>query len=214
MDNSRINVFKTLFMFAFVLISCSSAQIGPDGTQTEAVSKTPSPTLRPYWGLDPSLPDPIGGWMTYQAEEVELTFEYPSVYDNGECGEIFMVEKVVEDNEYHLIGLGSSIRISVFKKWSSEFDELTKTGQPSSELTLLTDVETFSLGGEPAFRYIYLIIQDPEAFEYGKTAWTFYREKLYWFSYMEIADLARCGAPPISEEAVYEHMLTTIDFLE
>jgi hypothetical protein len=233
LNNSRKGARKALFMFSLVLISCSPARIGSDGTSTEAVSRapsptlqpyrgtprnavsqTPSPTLQPYWGLDPSLPDPIGGWLTYHAEEVNLVFEYPSVYEHGECGRMFMAEKVVGDREYHLIGFGSSIRISVYEKWSSELDEMTRKGQPPSEQTLLTDVETFSLGGKPAFRYINLIIQDPKAFEYNKIAWTFYRDKLYLFSYMGIADLARCGAPPLSEEAVYEHMLSSVAFLE
>ncbi len=214
MDIFYLGIYKALFIFSLGLVSCGPARFVPNGIETEAISVTPSPTLQPYWGLDPSLPDPVGGWQTYQAGELDLAFEYPSVYQQGRCGEFFLVEKTVEDNEYHLIGYGSSIRISIFKKWDNKLDQITRTGQPPSEVTLLTDVETFSLGGEPAFRYIYRILQDPDAFEYAKTAWTFYRGKLYWFSYLDITDLPRCDAPPISEDAVYEHMLSTAKFLK
>lgn len=214
MDISHLRSYKALFIFSLWLISCSPARFVPDEIQIEAVSEKPSPTLQPYWGLDPSLPDPVGGWQTYQAEEVNLTFEYPSVYEQGGCGELFVVEKIIEDNEYHLIGYGSSIRIRIFTKWDSKLDEITRTGQPPSDLTLLTDVETFSLGGEPASRYVYFLPKDPNAFEYAKTAWTFYRGKLYWFSYLAITDLPRCNAPSISEDAVYEHMLSTVEFLK
>jgi hypothetical protein len=214
MDISYLRIYKALFIFSLGLVSCSPARFVPDETQTEVVFETPSPTLQPYWGLDPSLPDPVGGWQTYRAEELNLTFEYPSVYEQGRCGEIFLVEKIVEDNEYHLIGYGSSIRISIFTKWDSKLDEITITGQLPSDLVLLTDLETFSLDGEPAFRHIYRITQEPNAFEYAKTAWTYYRGKLYWFSYLAITDLPRCNAPPISEDAVYEHMLSTVEFIK
>jgi hypothetical protein len=117
-----------------------------------------------------------------------------------------------------LLGFGSLIRISVFKKWTSELEEFL-TGQPSSDptapdLILLSDVEEFSLGGEPAFRFIHLIEQDQIAFEYQKIAWTLYQERLYMFSYMDIADLDRCSAPPLSEDEVFEQMLTTVEFLK
>lgn len=214
MDISHLRLCKALFIFLLGLVSCSPARYVPDQIQKEVVTETPSPTHQPYWGLDLSLPDPVGGWQTYRAEEVNLAFEYPSVYEQGGCGALFMVEKIVEGREYQLIGYGSSIRISIYTKWDSKMDDLVRTGQPPPEMTLLTDVETFSLGGEPALRYIGLITQDPNAFEYSKTAWTFYRDKLYWFSYLAITDLPRCNAPPISEDAVYEHMLSTVEFLK
>jgi len=214
MDVSSVGVCKALFVSSLVMTSCAPARIAPSGTSTEAVSKTAFPTVPPYWELDPALPDPIGGWRWYRIEELDLAFEYPSVYDNGKCGAIFMEQVVVEDREYDLIGLGSSIRISVYGKWGSELEEFTETLRPPSHLTLLTDVEAFTLGGRPAHRYIHRIVQDPEAFEYAKAAWLFHKSRLYWFSYGDIADLPRCGAPPLSEDDVYEHMLSTIAFLE
>jgi len=143
-----------------------------------------------------------------------LVFDYPSIYDNGECGAIFNVEKDIEDHQYDLIGLGSSIRVRVFKKWGSRMDGLIRTNQPPSDIILLTDVERFILGGQPAFRYIHLIPQSPGTFEYAKVAWTMYRNRLYWFSYMDIADLAKCNAPPLSEEDVFEHLVSSLEFLE
>jgi hypothetical protein len=201
-------------MCLLVLMSCSPVRWGSDGTATEAVSRTLSPTSLPYWDLLPLWSDPDGGWTSYRMEDSGISFQYPSAYQEGDCGTIFTEDKVTADYRCRLIGFeGSSIRIHVFEVWGSELDETAREGQPPAIGKLVTSVERFSLGGIPAVRYVSMN-PDSKTLGYSKVALAIYRDKLYAFSYLSLPELRSCDAPPLSEEQVYEYLLSTLEFLE
>jgi hypothetical protein len=147
-------------------------------------------------------------------EDSGVSFQYPSVYQEGGCGMIFTEDKVAADYRCRLIGFqGSSIRIHVFEEWGSELDDIAGEGQPPSIGELVTSVEQFSLGGIPAVRYVSMIPNNV-GLEYRKVALVYYRDKLYMFSYGNVTYLPSCDAPPLSEEQVYEYLLSTLEFPE
>ena len=214
MDFSCRRVCKALFICSLLLTSCGPARFGSDGTATEAVSRTPSPTSLPYWDLFPLELDPVGGWISYRMEDSGLSFQYPSVYQEGTCGTIFTEDKVTADYQCRLIGVeGSSIRIHIFTVWGSALDKIAREGQPPLHANLVTSVERFSLGGIPAVRYV-STNPDAQTLEYSKEAWAIYRDKLYAFSYLHLPELPSCDAPPLSEQQVFEYLLSTLEFLE
>jgi hypothetical protein len=147
-------------------------------------------------------------------EDSGISFQYPSVYQEGNCGTIFTEDKVTADYQCRLIGFeGSSIRIHVYEVWGSGLDKTAREGQPPPYAKLVTSVERFSLGGIPAVRYVSMN-PDSRTLEYSKMALAIYRDKLYSFSYLNHPELPSCDAPPLSEEQVYEYLLSTLDFLE
>lgn len=175
----------------------------------------PKPTSTPlaYWDLHPLVAEPVGGWKTHRMEGLRLAFQYPSIYDEVDCGRVFVEEKVVGESAYTLVGLGSSIRIRVYLSWDTALDEYISEGITRPELKLLTEVETFYLDGVFARRHI-LQIPESSALEYIKIASAIYERKLYVFQFNDMVELSSCDAPPLSEEAVYEHLLSTLEFIQ
>lgn len=196
------------------LVACASPSSTSSGTSTDSGQTVPTPKRMPYWDLQPLDIEPPGGWATFQTNEMDLAFQYPSLYDEIDCGKIFEEDKVVGENEYRLIGfVGGTIRLRIFHTWDRQLDELAFEGKASSDLKLLTNVEQFSLGGTPARRHIYLI-PDSLAIEYTKIVTAVFEERLYLFQYNNYVDRSRCDAPPLSEEAVFEHVLSTVEFIQ
>jgi hypothetical protein len=174
----------------------------------------PPPTSLPYWDLLPLENDPVGGWVFHRVDEVNISFQYPSIYQNGNCGAIFTEYKVIDDYQGLLIGFaGSSIRIHIYDQWGSELDETSREGHAPEHGKLVTDVERFSIGGIPAVRYVSMI-PDSKTLDYNKTAIAYYRDRVYVFSFANLTYFSSCEAPPLTEEQVYEYMLSTLEFLE
>jgi hypothetical protein len=214
MDLSYSRICRIISIGSLLLFSCSPARSGPGGTETATTTPTPSPTTVPYWDLLPLEFDPIGGWITYHMDDYGISFEYPAVYQDLACGKIFREDKVTEFYQAHLFGFeGGIIRIHIFKVWDSDLDKLAREGQPSAILKLVTPVERFSLGGIPAFRYIALI-PESQTLDYSKIAVAYYHDMIYMFSFANLSYLASCEAYPLTEEQVYEHMLSTLEFME
>lgn len=147
-------------------------------------------------------------------EDAGISFKYPAIYQEGTCGTIFTEDKVTADYQCRLIGFeGSSIRIHVFTVWGSELDKIAREGQPPRYTKLVTPVERFLLGGIPAVRYVSMN-PDSKTLEYSKEAFAIYHDKLYAFSYLHLPELPSCDARPLSEQQVYEYLLSTLEFLE
>jgi hypothetical protein len=173
--------------------------------ETEVV--TPTPTPAPYWDLLPLDAQPEGGWKTARIEELNLTLQYPAVYDEGDCGKLFVSEKA----EWMLVGFeGGTIRIRRFKSWAGDLAGYVSESAASSDVQLLTAVEPFSVDRAPGFRHIYRI-PGVAAPDYVKVAFASFGGSLYMFQYNHM-DFSTCDAPPLSEEAVYEYMLSTLEF--
>lgn len=214
MKLSYHRIFRAIFICSLLVVACSPDRLSPGGTATATINPTPSPTTVPYWDLLPLWADPIGGWTTYHMDDYGITFEYPAVYQDVNCGKIFREDKVTEFYQAHLFGFeGGTIRIHIFKVWDSDLDKLAREGQPSAISKLVTPVERFSLGGIPAFRYI-AMIPESQTLDYNKAAVAYYHDMIYMFSYANFSYIASCEAHPLTEEQVYEHMLSTLEFLE
>ncbi len=156
----------------------------------------------------------MGGWTSHRLEDSGISFQYPSVYQEGNCGTIFKEDKVAANYQARLIGFeGGSIRIHVYEAWESELEKTAREGQPPPGAKLVTSVERFSLGGIPAVRYVSMN-PDSNTLHYMKTALAIHRNKLYAFSYLNLPELPSCDAPPLSEEQVFEYLLFTLAFSE
>ena len=213
-------VFVAFILGSFALISCDTAQPGHLITPAATIPATPSPTTLPYWDLLPLDRDPEGGWTTVRMEEIDLLIQVPSVYQTGGCGALFTADKVRSKDQAadaykaRLIGFeGGTIRIHVYSEWGKDLDGLVKEGEVPSGSRLVTPVERFSLGGIPAVRYV-STNPDQRMLLYSKGAWAYYHDKLYSFSYLSAPYLPSCDALPLSEEQVFEYLLSTVEFLE
>jgi hypothetical protein len=196
-----------------LLTSCASptgtATTSP-GLATDRATATPTPAA--YWDLLPLTSQPEGGWKTYRSEELGLAFQYPAVYDERDCGQISLFEKAYEDAAYTAVGLGS-IRIRVYEVWAGDVAERAAAIQTVPEIQVLTAVEPFSIDGVPALRVVYSVPSQADL-EYIKFALAAFAGKLYEFQYWRMPSLGQCDAPPLSEEAVYEHLLSTFEFYD
>jgi hypothetical protein len=79
--------------------------------------------------------------------------------------------------------------------------------------SFITAVENFSMDGIPAVRYISMP-PDQEMLLYSKHAWVNYHDRFYSFSFSSAPYLPYCDAYPLSEEQVYEYLLSTVEFFE
>jgi hypothetical protein len=214
MDIYHSKVLVALLIGSLVLISCSSGQNGQVLTPTATISATPLPTTLPYWDLFPLDWDPEGGWTTLVLEESDISFKIPTVYQTGNCGKMITFDKDVANYKAHVIGFeGSRIQLHIFSEWEEDWEKPVKEGKAPAGSHLVTPVERFSLGGIPAVRFI-TTNPDQKMLLYSKGAWASYHDKLYSFSYLSAPYLPSCDALPLSEEQVYEYLLSTVEFLE
>jgi hypothetical protein len=214
MDIYHSKVLVALLIGSLVLISCSSGQNGQVLTPTATISATPLPTTLPYWDLFPLDWDPEGGWTTLVLEESDISFKIPTVYQTGNCGKMITFDKDVANYKAHVIGFeGGTIQLHIFSEWEEDWEKPLKEGKAPAGSHLVTPVERFSLGGIPAVRFI-TTNPDQKMLLYSKGAWASYHDKLYSFSYLSAPYLPSCDALPLSEEQVYEYLLSTVEFLE
>lgn len=204
----------SLLAVVVLLVTCGS----PTGTVPTSQgiatgSVAPTPTRADYWDLMPLTSQPEGGWKTYRNEELGLAFQYPAVYDQLECGQSVLFPKAYEGVAFTAIGLGA-IRIRVYKAWVGDVAERAAAIQAATEAQLLTAVEPFSIDGVPAFRLVYSVPSEADL-QYVKYAVAAFGGRLYEFSYHRtpVAYL-QCDAPPLSQEAVYEHLLSAFEFTD
>jgi hypothetical protein len=213
-------LFVAYMVGSLVLFSCNSAQTGHVIIPTEATTAAPFPTTLPYWDLLPLDWDPDGGWTTLRMEEFDIAIQIPSVYQTGNCGAVFSEDKersedeIADAYEARLIGFeGGTIRVHIYSVWPEDLDNLVREGEAPPHSPLITPVEHFSMGGIPAMRYV-STNPDQEMLLYSKVAWAYYHDRLYSFSFLSAPYLPSCDAFPLSEEQVFEYLVSTAGFLE
>jgi hypothetical protein len=167
-----------------------------------------SATPQPYWGLLPLHKTPVGGWETYTNEPYGFSFEYPSSYDTGSCGKL-VVRESAQQFEIHVDG--GTIVIKIIPANDVGLEPYAKRLIEENGYSPLTPVEDFMIDGIPAVRFI-LRMGLPRSAQYRKLALMIHQEKLYVFEY-SFRNFVWCSAPPISEEAVYEYLISTWHFL-
>ncbi len=207
-------VFVAFLFGSFVLISCGSDQATQIITPSGTISSTPSLTPLPYWDLLPLDWEPEGGWTTLVLEEADISFQIPSVYQTGDCGKPVSFDKDVINYKAQVIGFqGSQIQLHIYSEWEEDLDKLVREGEAPPHTPLVTPVERITLGGIPAVRYI-STNPDQKMLLYSKGVWANYHDKLYSFSYISAPYLPSCDALPLSEEQVFEYLISTVEFLE
>jgi hypothetical protein len=207
-------VLGAFFFGSLILISCKSAQNSNGISPTETIPSIPSPTTIPYWDLLPLDRDPDGGWTTLVLEETDISFQIPSVYQTGDCGKLVTFDKDVANYKAQVIGFqDSQIQLHIYSEWEEDLDKLVKEGAAPRYSPLISPVEQVTLGGIPAVRYI-ATNPDQEMVLYSKGVWASYHDKLYSFSFISAPYLPSCDAIPLSEEQVFEYLISTVEFLE
>jgi hypothetical protein len=199
-----------LLMFSLALASCKS----PAGTvavmPAQTAELTSTPALTPYWDYSPLNSQPDGGWSTYINDELNFTFQYPAVYDTGPCGKLWIEDKFWRDPPSIAIGL-KYINIYVYEEWTGDLANQVSMVTSRPEVQLLTPVEPFSIGGLAALRFIFRSLNQPDM-DYQKLAFVAFEGRLYEFKYTQVAHVTDCDAPPLSAEAVYDYLLSTVEF--
>lgn len=167
----------------------------------------PTITPAPYWDLQPLDITPEGGWFVYRNDTYGIYFEYPVSYNTGTCGSIF-----VDDwDEGETIGFKyGTIFIQITVGWQGNLLEYVSSKVASTEIQMATRIEEFTIDGVIAYRYIQQF--DPEAAtDYRKSAYVSYEGNLYYFSY-SFMNFVWCDAPNLSEEAVFENIISSWKF--
>jgi hypothetical protein len=207
-------VFVAFLFGSMILVSCGSAQTAQIITPSGTISSTPSPTTLPYWNLLPLDWEPDGGWTTLQMEEFDIAFKIPAAYQTGSCGKHFIADKGGVTYKGQLIGFeGGTIRIHIYSKWEDDWEKLVIKGEALPGSHLVTPVERFTLAEIPAVRFI-ATNPDSKTLLYTKGVWAFYHDRLYSFSFLSLPDHPSCDALPLSEEQVFEYLVSTVEFLE
>lgn len=214
-----MNIYKRKEFVAFlcgslVLISCGTVQTTPTIPSSTPVCPTPTQTTLPYWDLLPLDWEPIGGWTTLQMEELNIAFQIPAAYQTGSCGKLFTADKGGDTYKGQLLGFeGGTIRIHVYSEWEEDWANLVIEGQAPPGSHFVSPVERFTLSGIPAVRFI-ATMPDTKMLSYSKGVWAFYQDRLYSFSFLSLPDHPSCDAFPLSEEQVFETLVSTLEFLE
>jgi hypothetical protein len=100
----------------------------------------------------------------------------------------------------------------VWEDWAGDLAERLAALQTEPEVQVLTAVEPFSVDGESAFPVVHTLPRQADL-EYVKSAATAFGGRLHEFSYGRmLLSSMQCDAPPLSQEAVYEHLLSTFEF--
>jgi hypothetical protein len=198
-------------LLLLALASCMGHTVPVTATLGEtALAHTPTPTPAPYWELLPMTSQPEGGWKIYQSDDLDFTFQYPAMYDKDRCRRIWSEDKYWRDPPQTVFGLGP-INIIVIETWSGNLAAEASFVASMSESQVLSAVESFSIDGVPAFRLIYRP-REGLYVDYVKTAFVAFAGKLYQFSYAHLTHVTDCDALPFSEETVYDHLLSTVEF--
>jgi hypothetical protein len=94
---------------------------------------------------------PEGGWTTYTNTKYGFSFEYPSIYDNGSCGEL-VVNESAQEFEIHIDGGTISLKVMP----ANDIDLQTyaqqlidKNGYPP-----MTTLDSFTMDSVPAVRFM------------------------------------------------------------
>jgi hypothetical protein len=168
------------------------------------LSVTPSAYVTPF----PLRSTPEGGWKTYTNTQYGFSFEYPSKYDTGSCGKL-IVRESAQQFEIHVDGGTIFIKVTPannigLKGYAQRL--IDKNGYPP-----MTTVDDFMIDGVPAVHFM-LQLGLPTSAQYRKLALMIRQGKLYLFQY-SFQNFVGCDASPISEEAVYENIISTWHFL-
>jgi len=214
MDVCHAKFYVFFLLSSSLLMTCKSSQVNQVLAETTTASPAPSSTMLPYWDLLPLDWDPTGGWTTLVFEETKISFQIPSAYQTGDCGKLVTYDKDVANYKAHVIGFeGSQIQLHIYSEWEEDWEKLVTEGKPLPRSPFITPVERISLGGIPAIRYI-STNPDSDELDYSKGTWALYQDNLYSFSFISASYLPSCDALPLSEEQVYEYLLSTVEFLE
>jgi hypothetical protein len=198
-----------LFSFRAILFKLLKAS-SPLGT----ISPMPALTTLPDGDLLPFDREPDGGWITLQMEEFDIAFQIPAAYQTGSCGKIFISDQGGMTYKGQRIGFeGGAIRIHVYSEWEDDWEHLVIEGQVPPGSRLVTPVERFALAGIPTVRFI-ATNPDSKMLLYTKGVWTFYHDGLYSFSFLSLPDRPPCDILPLSDEQVFEYLVSTVEFLE
>jgi hypothetical protein len=197
-----------------LLVACGTPTPSPTPlwfSPTPRPTPTPTPTPAPYGNFFPIPPglQPEDGWKTHRLEVLNSVIQYPAAYDEN-CGAIFITQKP----NYLLVGFERvAITIHLFKSWNGDLAAHVAEVRSStaSSTQWLTEPEPFLLDGEPAFRYMF-DHPVPSVQAFGKQAFASFDGKLYGFTYLYVPEF-NCDHPPFPDEAVYEHMLSTWEFI-
>jgi len=206
--------FLVLLLFLLALASCRSpaSTIVPTPGENDFTS---TPALAPYWDQLPLTYQPDGGWKTYRNDELNLAFQYPTMYDKDKCRKIWLEDKYWVEPPTTVIGLGPiNITVVETEHWTGDLTDQASQLMSMPEIQVLAAVEPFSMDGVPAFR---AIVREREQtnpnIDYTKHAFVAFAGRFYRFMYFHlIHSSADCGAPLFSEEAVYDHLLSTVEF--
>jgi hypothetical protein len=171
----------------------------------------PTPTPGPYFPIFATTEPPEGGWVTYRDESLGLSFEYPAVYDLAQCGnitaELGRSGLVIYPNR-------GSFYIFITEQWGGDLhahvlEEMTRGAGPGG-IQPLTIAEPYSLDGAPAYRFI-LRYPRIAATYLSKHVFAEHNSNLYEIRYSD-DPFSGCDSPPISDEAVFEHVVLTWQF--
>jgi hypothetical protein len=217
MKESIVKILRMLLLLSLALTACAiptSTVVATPGETGTPPTSTPTPA--PYWDLLPLTSEPEGGWKTYRSDEQSFTFQYPAVYDESECGEIWTKEMDTEEAAYAVIGMPGTIQVHIFESWTDDVAGRAFAIAAGPDLQTITQtlapVEQFSIDGEPAYRLIYFVPAQADI-DYTKVALVAFAVRLYQFSYHRMTYHEACDAPPLSEEAVYDYLLSTVEFI-
>lgn len=169
-----------------------------------------SPTIPPH-RLSVDFPDLEGGWASYHDDAYGFYFEYPAAYDIGKCGKLSIES---ENDSYQLLFDQSTINIQITDPWTGDLlthvrdliaeDQMTSSIDPG-------EIQELWIDGVRAFIY-YRIYSKPSATSYEKVVFTSNNDLLFRLRVAEINFNASCSVRPISEEAIFNHVLATWEY--
>jgi hypothetical protein len=206
--------FLVLLLCLLALASCSK----PDSTVVATPGETDftsTPTLAPYWDQLPLTLQPEGDWRTYRNDELNLAFQYPTMYDKDKCRQVWFEDKYWRNPPSTVIGLGSiNITVVEAENWSGNLTDQASQLTTMPEIQMLTAIEPFSMDGVPALR---VIVQERQQtnpnIDYTKQVFVAFAGRFYRFTYFHLIHASTgCEAPLFSEEAVYDHLISTVEF--
>jgi len=217
------NRLSPLTLCGLLTLAVSCSWTAHDATTTSQPSYVvmPSATIRPTDTSAPTVPPtveptvtlalyPYGGWTVYTSDTFGFSFEYPARNVEGICGRIYIEEQF---GQTHFLTEGGTTGVLVIYPWEGDLNDYVAE-QIASEMSYDEPplVEETTVDRAPALR-VTQTFSGPGALQYRIDVFTAFGGRLYWLHYA-MSNWVYCDAPPISEEAVFNHILTSWRFYQ
>jgi len=230
----KIILLIFLLIFILVLNSCDelgdekvlSTSNGLSGTHqinpsnlviksTNPMLSTPKLTLTPIIDQNQTSVD-SNKWIVYTNRELNVSFEYPEFYEYApSCNLRARILDRADSIRFRgdkVIGLGSSITISMTYPWNNNLNEFINNLLLKNDYAQPVVRDNFEVDGYSGVKIV-RVFKKPSSMASDELVLIVHNDRLYIF-HMVAMNMISCDGEEIYESDVFDHILSTLKFIK